>query len=89
MLFQSKHYEAIANVLQYRTPKAKDEHRDHNDVFIAGQHQTYREGFLIMRDLAILFTDDNPNFALARWEVACGHEAGVIAEWIPGGMRAK
>lgn len=89
-MFSRKHYEAIAVVLKERTPKAKDEYRDYNDVFIANRGLTYREGFLLMRDLAIMFAEDNPRFDLARWEVACGHEAGVIAEWIPGrGVRAS
>ena len=89
-MFRKQHYKALADVFRYRTPVAKDEHRDHNDVFAQDRRgQTYREGFLLMRDLAIMFTDDNPRFNLAHFEVACGHEAGVIAEWIPGGLGAK
>lgn len=85
-MFNHRHYEAIATVFRDRTPKAKSQYRDTNDVFAGDTGQNYREGFLLMRDLAVMFTDGNPRFDLARWEVACGHEAGVIAVWIPGGL---
>lgn len=85
-MFQSQHYQAIAEVLRARTPKAKSEYRDTNDVFAGDTGLNYREGFLLMRDLAVMFTDDNPSFDLARFEVACGHEAGIISVWLPEGM---
>ncbi len=80
MMFQKRHYVAIAAVFRERTPAAISAHRDHNDVFAGDTGLNYREGFLLMRDLANMFTDDNPHFDLARFEVACGHEASVIAE---------
>ncbi len=85
-MFQRKHYQAIAEVLRARTPVAKSRYRDTNDVFAGDTGQDYREGFLLMRDLAVMFTNDNPRFDLARFEVACGHEEGIIAVWLPDGM---
>ena len=89
--FQRQHYQAIAEVLRARTPKAKSQYRDTNNVFEGDTGLHYREGFLLMRDLAVMFTNDNPRFDLARFEVACGHEAGIISVWLPGemGMGAK
>ncbi len=88
-MFQKQHYQAIAEVLKARTPEAKSQYRDTNDVFAGDTGQNYREGFLLMRDLADMFTDDNPRFDLARFEVACGHEAGIIAVWLPDARGAK
>lgn len=84
-MFTKQHYQAIADTTKHRTPEAQAEQdaesADADTVFAGGQN--YRGEFLTMCDLVYLFEADNPRFDRAKFEVACGYQAGVIERWIP------